>query len=74
MYIHDDVSPRYIPSAHTKHPQGWVDIAISPRAPAGRHANISMAGARITAINWQCLARTVSPASKHSLISSHKSS
>jgi hypothetical protein len=46
-YIHDDSSPKYIPSAHAKPPQGCVDITISPRAPAGYHAN--------TAINWQCL-------------------
>jgi hypothetical protein len=28
-----------------------VDIAISPRAPAGRHANTATASARSTAIN-----------------------
>jgi hypothetical protein len=74
MYIHDYASPKYIPSAHAKPPQGCVDITISPRAPAGHHANTSMAGAHITAINWQCLVQTLFCAPKHYFLSSHKSS
>jgi hypothetical protein len=46
MYIHDDKSPKYIPSAHAKPPQGCVDVAISPSAPAGQHAHTAMTGGR----------------------------
>jgi hypothetical protein len=71
MYINDTKLPKYIPAEHAKPPQGCVDIAISPRAPAGQHANTATASARSTAINWQCLARTLFRAPKYSLASSH---
>jgi hypothetical protein len=51
-----------------------VDITISPRAPVGHHANTAMAGARSTAINWQCLARMFFRDPNYYLIRSHKSS
>jgi hypothetical protein len=71
MYINDTKSPKYIPAAHAKPPQGCVDIAISPRAPAGQHANTTTASARSTAINWKFLAWTLFFAPKYSLASSH---
>jgi hypothetical protein len=71
MYINDTKSPKYTPAAHAKPPQGCVDIAISPHAPAGQHANTATASARSTSINWQCLARTLFRAPKYSLVYSH---
>jgi hypothetical protein len=51
MYINDMKSPKYIPSAHAKPPQGCVDFAISPRAPDGQHANTATTSVRSTTIN-----------------------
>jgi hypothetical protein len=52
MHMNHTKSPKYIPSAHANPPQGCVDIAISPRTPAGQHANTATASAQSTAINW----------------------
>jgi hypothetical protein len=49
MYLHSDISPRCIPEARKKPPQGCVDSALSPSAPAGHHANSAMVGKPSTA-------------------------
>jgi hypothetical protein len=71
MYIHDSKSPKYIPSAHAKLPQGCVDITISPCALVGQHANTATTNACITAINWQCLVWTLFRAPNYSLALHH---
>jgi hypothetical protein len=59
MYIHGDNSPRYIPAARKKPPQGCVDSALSPGTPAGHRVNSAMAGKPSTATKWLCLVRTL---------------
>jgi hypothetical protein len=72
MYLHGDNSPTYIPAARKKPPQGCVDSALSPGAPAGNHANSAMADKPSTATNWLCLVQTLLRAPHSTFISSHR--
>jgi hypothetical protein len=71
MYLHGDNSPRYIPAAHKKPPQGCVDSALSPGAPDSHHANSAIAGKPSTATNWLCLVPTLFCALHSIFISTH---
>jgi hypothetical protein len=72
MYLNFRNTPRYIPAAHKKIPQGCVDSALSPGTPAGHHANSAMTGKPSTATKWLCLARTLFRAPHLTSLSSHK--
>jgi hypothetical protein len=72
MYLHSENSPHYIPAAHKKTPQGCVDSALSPGAPAGHQANSAMAGEPSTATNWLYLVRTLFHAPQITTLSPHK--
>jgi hypothetical protein len=72
MYLHSDNSPRYIPTARKKPPQGCVDSALSPGAPANHHVNSVMADKPRTAKKRFCLVRNLFRAPHSTFISSHK--
>jgi hypothetical protein len=72
MYLHSEHSPKYTPAAHKKTPQGCVDSALSPSAPAGHQANLAITGKPSTATNWLCLVRTIFCAPHITTFSPHK--
>jgi hypothetical protein len=72
MYLHSENSPQYIPAAHKKTLQGFVDSALSPGAPAGHQANSAITGKPSTATNCRCLVRTIFRAPHITTISPHK--
>jgi hypothetical protein len=72
MFLHSEHSPQYIPAAHKKTPQGCVDTALSPGAPAGHQANSAITGKPSTATNWMCLVRTLFRAPHITTLSPHK--
>jgi hypothetical protein len=51
MYLQSENSPQYISAVHKKTPQGCVDSALSPGAPAGHQANSAITGEPSTATN-----------------------
>jgi hypothetical protein len=73
MYLHSENSPRYIQSAHKKPPQGCVDSALSPGAPAGHHTNSAISCNPCTATNWLCLVSVILTQHHLTLINSAKS-
>jgi hypothetical protein len=72
LYLHSEHSPKSIPAAQKKTPQGCVDSALSPGTPAGQQANSAITEKPSTATNWLCLARTLFRTPKITTLSPHK--
>jgi hypothetical protein len=72
MYLHSEHSPKSIPAAHRKTPQGYVDSALSPSAPVGQQANSAITDTPSTATKWLCLVRTLFRAPHITILSPHK--
>jgi hypothetical protein len=70
MYLHSNNPSRYVPAAQDKPPQGCVDSALSPGAPASHHANSALTDKPCTATNLLCLVRTLFRAPHSAFLSS----